>query len=200
MVFSFLKKYQIIAKDLTPSQAKSIGKYRHCFFPVPEIDIGEALTAFDPFPLELKQVYEEIGFGFFHRRKGDINCLLDPLSLKGANLQLGYFKNDDYINQALEFCKVENRLLFFKTQSNQYFSIDRTEKQGENSIYYKGRQVKESLYDFLDSCANNEGYLQYTIKDVDRQMEKEKEKAEKEKMKNQKPVRYLGGHILVDTD
>ena len=175
MNFSFLKKYQIIAKDLTPEEAKSVSKYRHCFFPVAEIDMMDALAAFDPFPLELKLFYQETGFGFFHRRKGDINYLLDPLSLINTNLQLGYFKEDVYIKQALEFCNIETQLLFFKTQSNHYFTIDRTGKHNENPVYYKGKLVEKSLFDFLDFCADSKSYLENTIKEIDSKIEKEKE-------------------------
>jgi hypothetical protein len=168
MDFSFLKKYQIIAQDLTPQDAKAIGKFRHCFFPVAEIDIMDALHTFDLFPQELKTFYEEIGFGFFHRRKGDVNCLLDPLSLINTNLQLGYFKDDIYIQQALEFCNIETQLLFFKTQSNQYFSIDRLGMDNVNPVYYKGRQVKKSLSSFLKSCSDGQVYWEYMIKEVER--------------------------------
>jgi hypothetical protein len=46
-----------------------MGRSRHQFFSVPEFQIEDALTAFDPFPEELKAFYYEIGFGFMHRLK-----------------------------------------------------------------------------------------------------------------------------------
>lgn len=192
MNFAFLHSYKIDPLKVDISEAKEIGTLRHLFYAVPEIDIKEALTTFNPFPVELLNFYNELGFGFFHRRKGKLNILLDPMSLVNTNLRLGYFKEDPFIMEAFRHFDNEKQLLFFKTHAGQYLSIDRAEKQGKNAIYYKNKQIESSLYDFLYNYSKNIDYPEDFIE------EKTKNKERKTDLGNIKSAKRVGGHVLID--
>ncbi|MDR2917738.1 MAG: hypothetical protein LBV72_00020 [Tannerella sp.] len=196
MSFSFLQPYKIDPLKVDVSEAEDIGRKKHLFFPIPDIDLEEVLKTFDPFPVELKSFHEEIGFGFLHRRKGKLNMLLDPMSLINTNLKLGYFKEDPLIVNAFQHLKVENRLLFFKTHLGQYFSIDRLDAQGKNAVFYKEEQVDSSLYNFLLHYSRDSDYLKNYIDDM--VVNERDDKGKDNHPNNQKNVKRLGGHVLID--
>ena len=98
------------------------------------------------------------------RKKGDLNCLLDPLSLINTNLRLGYFKDNIHIQKALEFCNIETQLLFFKTQSNKYLSIDRL--GDKNQVYYQDNIIDESLLNFLTAYNDSDDYVTSAISQI----------------------------------
>ncbi|MDR2917874.1 MAG: hypothetical protein LBV72_00710 [Tannerella sp.] len=196
MTFLFLQTYKIDSNQVDVYEAKRIGKKRHLFFSVPEIDMLEAFKTFNPFPTELKNFYMEIGFGFLHRKKGQLNILLDPVSLVNSNLKLGYFKDDPYIENAFKHCNNEKQLLFFKMHTGQYLSINREEEKDKNAIFYKEKQITSSLYDFLRYYNNNPDYLKEEMKEIEELSEKiNKNKNTPTKRAN---VKYIGGHRLID--
>lgn len=199
MHYPFLEKYQLISEKINISEAKEIGRRKHALFPVPEIDIEKATETFDRFPIELLNFYKEIGFGFFFRRKGEVNCLLDPMSLININLQLGYNKDDTHIQTAMQYSNPDRELLFLRTNSHAYLTIERNGAT-KNVISYKGRKVDTSLYDFLGNYYDNSYYLQYHIERIEEIFQKE----EKSKPKEDKPKidqsgqKRIGAHRLID--
>jgi hypothetical protein len=196
MIFPFLEHYKLSPELITESGAKSIGRLRHNFFALPEFQIREALTAFNPFPEELKSFYEEIGFGFMHRAKlGKINILFDPMSLIYTNQQRGYFATPETAD-ALKYYNIEKHLLFFKTTDNQYLAIERETVKGKNKIYYNGDSFEDSLYDFLKHFDFNRYYLPEQLERIIYLQEKKQKKLNKPQEK--KKVKYIGGHILID--
>lgn len=200
MHYPFLEKYCLLSEKIDPSEAKKIGRLKHYFFPVPEVDIMKAQEAFNLFPDELDFFYKEIGFGFFFRRKGEVNCLLDPMSLVNVNLQLGYNKEDVHIQKGMQYCDTDKQLLFFKTNSLEYFTIDRN-RGDKNQVCYKGKKVDSSLYDFLYNYYDNSYYLQYHIERINEIIQKEETKSSTDQDKSE-VSRYgkkrIGGHRLID--
>ncbi len=86
MQYTYLQDYIITQEKINKAiKEKSIRKLRHMFYPLSATDIHEAVQSFDPFPVELKAFYEEIGFGNFHCNKEYVNCLPDPYSLVHIN-------------------------------------------------------------------------------------------------------------------
>lgn len=149
----------MVPEEVEVSDAKRIGRQKHMFFPIPENDVAEALNLFNPFPAELETLYREIGFGLLHRRKGDRNLLLDPISLVNTNQRLGYYQDDRFIEEAFEYIDPEKELLFFRTHSGRYLSISRTDRQGENAVFYRRRMIENSLYDFLYNSMHDSHYF-----------------------------------------
>lgn len=182
--------------------AKSAGRLRHLFFALPEFQIQEALKAFDPFPEELKIFYTEIGFGFMYREKsGKFNMLFDPMTLIYTNRQVNYFATPE-VTEEQKYYDKEKQLLFFKTMSNNYLAIDRQTVNSKNKIYYRGAAIGYSLKDFIKRFYFNSYFVDMAIDISDDKQKRERDKALKEQRKSleNKKVKYLGGHILIDPD
>jgi len=195
MYFKFLHPYKINPLQITADEAKETTRKKHLFFPVLRSDFEEALKKFDPFPVELKAFYKEIGFGFFHRKKGKLNILLDPISLVNINLQLGYYKNDSGVSTGFQFCDSKERLLFFKTHEGLYFSIAKTAQKDKNAVYYNRKQITGSLYDFLYNYNQRREYLADYIDDL--WVHEKTNNKEKDPNYN-RTVKRIGGHKLID--
>jgi hypothetical protein len=164
MCYPFLQEYIITQEKIDEAiKEKSIRKLRHMFYPLSATDINAALTAFDPFPIELKTFYEKIGFGNFHCNKEFVNCLIDPHSLVHINQQKYRYRYDKEVEQAL----VDGHLIFFRTYMYQYLTIEMKDDNGKNAIYYKKEKIFDSLHAFLKDYDSNRGGLQYDIKNID---------------------------------
>jgi hypothetical protein len=182
MRFSFLEKYLVPAEFVDEQRAKEIGRLRHFFYALPDYHIEAALSAFKPFPEELRAFYYEIGFGFMLRAKrGKFNTLFDPLTLIYTNNQINYFATTETVDERNCYDNTA-QLLFFKTASNHFLTIDRNTVQGKNAVYYKGDSINDSLYDFLKSVHNDRDYLSALLDYRNYKMEKA---AQKQEMKNQ---------------
>jgi hypothetical protein len=204
MYFSFLEKFIVASKTYEAREAKAIGRLRHIFFVLPELLIQEALQTFNPFPEELKTLYYEIGFGFMHRGKsGKFNQLFDPKTLIYTNNQVAYFATPE-TETALKYYDAEKQLLFFKTISNCYLAIDRHPVRGKNKIYYKGKTIEDSLYNFMKRLDFDRSYANKLIAIIDNEQDKEIKNSEKairkEEAKQHEKIKYIGGHRLLDKD
>lgn len=196
MHFSFLHPYKIDTQTIDVKKAKKIGRMRHFFYAVPELDLQELSKVYDTFPVELSNFYNEIGFGLLNRHKGKLNLLLDPVSLINTNQRLGYFKDDAAIMAAMEYCENNDQLLFFKTYSNQYLSINIKDDMGKNAVFYKGKQIQNSLYEFLEECDNNKKYFdKLDDKVAEKKCKKDNDINAQDKYKDKKRI---AGHILID--
>jgi len=158
-MFSFLEEY-ILHEGLFEGEGlEQVMKYPHHFYtPYPE-DIPKALAAFDPFPYELKIFYEQIGYGFMHRRKGEINRLLDPVSLILVNLMQDECRYDKKIKETLTHYDTGRQLLFFQTRGGEYIAINRTETNGCNPVFYRQLNLADSLLEFITLFHKYERWL-----------------------------------------
>ncbi|MDR2969371.1 MAG: hypothetical protein LBV32_07180 [Tannerellaceae bacterium] len=164
MQYTFLENYIITQEKIDKAiKEKSIRKLCHMFYPLSAADIDAAVQAFDPFPVELKTFYEEIGFGNFHCNKEYVNILLDPHSLVHVNGQKYRYSYDKEVERAL----VEGHLIFFRTHLYQYLTIEKKDHNGKNAIYYKKEKIADSLHSFIKDYDGNRDSLQYDIKHID---------------------------------
>jgi hypothetical protein len=158
--YSFLQEYRLSKALFATAEIKTIMKFRHHFYTPYGVDLPMAYERLNPFPCELKTFYEEIGFGFMHCRKGEINRILDPVSLVIINLLEGEFRYDKRICGIVERHDIENRLLFFESQSGKFLSIERRDVNGRNAIYNEKHKVADSLYEFIRTYHNNINWLE----------------------------------------
>ena len=201
MKYTFLNKFKIAYKEVEESEAKRIGRLKHCFFSLPELYIQKAILDLDPFPIELRELYEEVGFGFLHRGKNTGSCLIDAMSLIYINTREGYLVADK-VQEYLDCYDTMQKLLFFHTFEEQYFAISRIEENGQNAVWYKDEMIEKSLYDFLHHYSTNSEYLSFYISKYEKRIQKERARKEKEEKKileeKRRKIRYLGGHELLD--
>ena len=158
-MFTFLEEYKLREELFEGKGIEKVMKYKHHFYtPYPE-DLPKALGTFNPFPSELKAFYEQIGFGFMHRRKGKINRLLDPISLILVNLQQDECRYDKNLKEQLANYDTGKQLLFFQSGKGEYIAINRTEKNGCNPVFYKKDKLTDSLLEFITSIHENDTWL-----------------------------------------
>ena len=163
MNYPYLHDFILSEGFVASLKPKELKKLRHNFFALPEEVINEALTTFNPFPLELKQFYREIGFGYFHCNKERVNRILDPYSLIQMNRLEDRFMYDIELKRAL----TEGHLVFFQTYLYQFLTINRETVNGTNAVYYKRQKITDSLSKFLNYYQNNREYLSCEIKYID---------------------------------
>ena len=160
MQYPYLQDYILTQEKVDLAiKEKSIRKLRHVFYPLSTNDIKVALESFNPFPVELKTFYEEIGFGNFHCNREYVNCLLDPHSLVYINRQMYRFRYDKEVEWAI----TEGRLIFFRTYMYQYLTIEMKDVDGKNAVYYKKRKLDDSLSSFIKEYDNERNLVQYHI-------------------------------------
>ena len=158
-MFSFLEEYKLREELFDDTGVEKVMKYPHHFYtPYPE-DLPKALETFNPFPVELKAFYEQIGFGFMHRRKGKINRILDPVSLILVNLRLDECKYDKVLEKALAQYDTGKQLLFFQSDKGEYVAIAREETNGSNIVSYKQYTLADSLLEFITRFHKDRDWL-----------------------------------------
>lgn len=156
---SFLKDYLIDQSIIENRRMKEVVKFKHYFFHLDSDDIQASYETFQPFPVELKVFYEEIGFGYFYCNKERVNRIFDPMTLVQVNSSARNKELDTPINI--------NRLVFFETFNGEHFSIQSEETYKGNEIYYKGKLVAESLEDFVYQYSQDRYYLRDIIKNCE---------------------------------
>lgn len=201
MTFDFIDNCIIKYQEIEESDIKRVGRLKHCFYSVPDLYIRKAITTFDPFPVELREFYETVGFGFMNRRKNIGNCIIDPMSLVYINKQEGYLATER-VKEFAEYYDVNQYLLFFHSFEGHYFAIRREAVNGENEIWYKDEMIEKSLKDFLYRCFIDNDYVSLTIARDEVKMKRERRLQEKRERKiieeERSEIRYLGGHELID--
>ncbi|QIH33849.1 SMI1/KNR4 family protein [Sphingobacterium sp. DR205] len=126
------------------------------FYPLSEDDVKIAEAEFGyELPTELKDFYMQIGYGFFHKSKGDINRLLDTTSLFQVNLKRNEFEADPDLEVYDDLYHGE-KLLFFEVNEGVYLAIDKDDENGKNKIYYTDSVISDSLEDFIRSFLHNQ--------------------------------------------
>lgn len=175
-MFSYFEQYKLREELFEGNGVGTVMKYPHHFYtPYPE-DLPKALETFVPFPAELKAFYEQVGFGFMHRRKGKVNRLLDPVSLILVNLRRDECRYDKVLERTLACYDINRQLLFFQLNNGEYLAINRIETNGCNPIFYKGQKLSDSLLKLLTDYDKNKDYLPSTVKYID---DTEKDTAQK---------------------
>lgn len=137
---------------------KSKGKK---FYEVLESEIVEAEKAIGiTIPDELKEFYRNLGYGFFCSEQGNINRLMDPLSVRDFRLRQNDFKYYPDI-QIYDYFE-ENKLIFFEVNESMLFSIQ-TNIEGKCKIYNYDKVIADSLEEFVTKIIENETYYRALI-------------------------------------
>lgn len=149
--FSFLKSF-ITSEGLDDEDLN------HCLYPLDLSDI-EGVDFSIKIPFELKRFYEDIGYGFFHRKtKTGINRLLDPDSFREINLREGFYEFDPDLEIYNDLYHGD-KLLFFEVNEGSYLAIDKSDKDNCNAIYYFSDKIANSLKEFLLDFDKNPSLL-----------------------------------------
>ncbi|MFC7441064.1 SMI1/KNR4 family protein [Laceyella putida] len=159
--YSFLKKYILRSEsDQAPGQ-------KHTFYPLDQSQIIEAENRINrTFPRELKDFFEQIGYGFMCKDGKNLftNRLMDPHSI--ADLVLGENIYEDYY--LIDELEEEPHLFpFFEVGDDSFIFLDLNQQseKGICPVDYAGIKIADSLEEFMRKLDAQENY--YLAVDVD---------------------------------
>lgn len=125
------------------------------FYPLRDgmIEEAQADLALD-FPKELLEFYNEVGCGFIKGSKGNINRLMDPISVR--DFRMKEYDYEFYPDIDL-YDDLEDELIFFEVDETVLMSIKVT---GEDTspIFYNETKIAGSLYEFLQLMSKDDNY------------------------------------------
>jgi hypothetical protein len=152
-----LKKFHFLSKFIFIEEDDKALKSKHSFYSLLNQDIVHAENRLGiRFPEELREFYQEIGYGFLWNESADmINRLMDPGSVADFHLSEGIYEG-----QNVEEHYESNFLVFFEVSEVSYIAIDLSMKnqKGESPIYYLDSKIADSLEEFLMRLDENMDY------------------------------------------
>ncbi len=107
-------------------------------------------------PQQLKQFYEEIGYGFLGSEGFNFNRIMDPVSLCEFRFRVGQFEDDSELD-VYEQCE-RDTLIFFEVCEGFYLGMGFS-KNNDGEIFYRKEKIAESLVDFLVRFQEDEKYM-----------------------------------------
>ncbi len=124
------------------------------FYPLDETVIKEAETDLGIlFPKELREFYQLLGYGFLKGDSGNINRLMDPLSVRDFRLKQNDF---EYFPDIDLYDDLVDEYVFFEVNETVLFTIKRL---GEgNPIFYDEILIANSLEEFLIQFSKDDSY------------------------------------------
>ncbi|MBC1436121.1 hypothetical protein HB848_12310 [Listeria rocourtiae] len=125
------------------------------FYPLRDgmIEEAQADLEFD-FPKELLEFYNEVGCGFIKGSKGNINRLMDPISVR--DFRMKEYDYEFYPDIDL-YDDLENELIFFEVDETVLMSIKVTDED-TSPIFYNETKIANSLYEFLQLMSKDDNY------------------------------------------
>ena len=133
-----------------------INKDGNRFYPVTKSEIHEVEKNLNlKLPIELVNLYLEVGYGFIKGSEYNINRIMDPLSIRDFRLRLNdyEFYPDIELYDDLEV----NKLIFFEGSESALMSIELTQNN-KSPIYYGELKIADSLTSFLSKIQDNDEY------------------------------------------
>lgn len=147
--FIFLKPF--LKKDEKDIEDSNI---RNVFYPVKSSEVIEAQQRMGmSFPVELSQLYHEIGYGFICLDdKTHINRIMHPSEIADFwchDEEYEYVDRDIYDN---------DELAFFHLGGEGDFITIKFSGESKGEIFYFGKLIANSLYEFLVNMINKTNY------------------------------------------
>ncbi|GHU63083.1 antitoxin YxxD [Clostridia bacterium] len=135
---------------------KFLTKKNNTFYPVSSTEIIEVENSLDlVLPNSLKDLYNEIGYGFIKGSENNVNRILDPYSIRDFRMRENDFEFYPDIEIYTEF--EIDKVIFFEGNESVLISIGFTENN-KNAIFYYNTQIAASLMEFLQKLQDNDMY------------------------------------------
>ncbi|MBC6316298.1 SMI1/KNR4 family protein [Listeria grandensis] len=132
-----------------------LDKEENNFYPLRDgmIEEAQADLEFD-FPKELIEFYNEVGCGFIKGSKGNINRLMDPISVR--DFRMKEYDYEFYPDIDL-YDDLGDELIFFEVDETVLMSIKVTDED-TSPIFYNETKIADSLYEFLQLMSKDDNY------------------------------------------
>lgn len=158
-----MNKFKPFEEFIEPNEKKvdeaPYKTYEHVFFPLGKDEISDIDTLIT-IPLELKQFYQNIGYGFlFFREKIAVNRLLDPFSFMQINLRKDFYELDSDLDLYDDY-RSKNLSIFFEINEGIYLLMNNETVNDTNSIFYFEEKIADSLTEFLLKYLDNPHYFE----------------------------------------
>ncbi|GMA98768.1 SMI1/KNR4 family protein [Pelosinus sp. IPA-1] len=141
--FSFLKEYVFDLKDDKRLTSK------HAFHELSNDEVEDAEKSINRrFPKELKEFYQQIGYGFLCKQDKKLNDrIMDPGSIADFILREDRFEYDEY----RDMIDIEKEMVFFEVAESSYLSLDLTQEDenGVCPVLCFGNKIADSILDFV---------------------------------------------------
>ncbi|PNP92543.1 hypothetical protein BMT55_08215 [Listeria newyorkensis] len=125
------------------------------FYSVSSSSVKKAETDLElTLPKELLDFYNEVGCGFIKGSKGNINRLMDPISVR--DFRMKEYDYEFYPDIDL-YDDLEDELVFFEVDETVLMSIKATDKD-TSPIFYNDTKIADSLFEFLQLMAKDDNY------------------------------------------
>ncbi|MBC1227194.1 SMI1/KNR4 family protein [Listeria booriae] len=132
-----------------------IANSEHKFYNVSSSSVQKAELDLElAFPKELLEFYNEVGCGFIKGSKGNINRLMDPISVR--DFRMKEYDYEFYPDIDL-YDDLEDELIFFEVDETVLMSIKVNDKD-TSPIFYNDTKIAESLFEFLQLMAEDDNY------------------------------------------
>ena len=144
--FSFLESY--ILPNERESQNPQYSDYQHHLFSLEDSEIrGEA--SFIEIPVELREFYQQVGYGFFYQNDDShADRLLDVGNFKKINLRQDFYEFDPDL-ELYDDKSYQDKFIFFELNEGVYLLISKEDKKGKNEIHFFDKKIADSLEEFL---------------------------------------------------
>lgn len=107
------------------------------------------------FPKLLRDFYLEIGYGFIGSKVGNINRIMDPVSVLDFRLRQNDFEFYTDIKIYDEF--EEDKMIFFEANESALISIG-FGSGNSGKIYYYDVEISKNLSEFLEKLSENDTF------------------------------------------
>lgn len=138
-------------KDIVNKRGNKFYTLEVCVINEAQKDLGIIL------PKEIREFYEEIGYGFLNSEEGYFNRIMDPHSLCEFRFREGQFANDPELDIYKDY--EYDKLVFFEICEGEYLSIGFS-KKNSGKIFSGEEKIADSLKEFLINYQDNERYFE----------------------------------------
>ena len=120
------------------------GNANYQFYPVSQDEILEAEKRMEmAFPSQLKEFYQDIGYGFFNGDQFNINRIMSPSDIAD------FMCNDEPYDCIDKSIYEENEMPFMHISGEDFLTIV-SDGDDKGSILYFGTKIAESFYSFVE--------------------------------------------------
>ena len=135
------------------------GERRHCFYSVSSQELSEAEALLSqPFPDELKQFYQAVGYGYLGNDDPDFtNQLMPPLEIAKLKLGLDFYGN--MYTDDLEYYTSSSVFPFFDLGGEADYLVLQMEGDRAGAVLYCGRLIASSFQEFVEKMCEQTDYF-----------------------------------------
>lgn len=153
-----MSKYDHLKKYVFDKPSDDIWNNRHVFLRINEGEIEDTeLKLSKKLPNELKELYNELGYGFLCCGVGNnVNRIISPIEIYDFSAGINDYEND--IRR--EYYKDPNMMVFFEVSADIFIVLDLKQENalGQCHLYYFDIKIADSIEEFINLMDKQPNY------------------------------------------